>query len=461
MSFQKEIKTIKYTQDLATETESLQFKISNDILKMKEALKDLENEDFFLSEEEVKEVKEVLKSNQKIIKKESQILSYEEILEKAEDKYKNNLTLNSILSKEDLLKLDNNLKNQIQEFNKKYELDSWDYAIAGSTGLVAAILDIFCVQKPLNPTKKFDEKVNGIFNEFTQNIFNKMIPPELSKKLSKLYTIGAPDASTIKDFIKKPNGSFNPINHRLLALSHDPVLGIIFGVLDILNNTCTIIDNGKISILKTTKNSIGEENVFYLIGKMFMHLLSDVNAPSAKGNRGMGLPAPFMGLLKLFENIKVGDSNFGKQVEFMYTNGYDFRQFVATSIPMIIMEVLMRVMYVVKESSINNRDFFEVLKETQPGNLNPRFRMMLTIGYGTSCSINAGKVYVTQDILNANYSSWMGLTLNSFHSLKWAFYDKHMKFWTEYEEKSILELNKTIEDLEIFEKKIDESFSQI
>lgn len=35
--------------------------------------------------------------------------------------------------------------------------------------------------------------------------------------------------------------------HRLLELGHDPVLGFVFGVADILNGTMTTIDkNGKI-----------------------------------------------------------------------------------------------------------------------------------------------------------------------------------------------------------------------
>lgn len=71
--------------------------------------------------------------------------------------------------------------------------------------------------------------------------------------------------------------------------------------------------------------------------------------PPATAIEGMGLPAPFMGLLRMLEGIPVGDSNFGKQIEWMYVNGYDFRQFAATSIPMLIMEVLLRVFYVGKQ----------------------------------------------------------------------------------------------------------------
>ena len=73
----------------------------------------------------------------------------------------------------------------------------------------------------------------------------------------------------------------------------------------------------------------------------------------------------------------MGSSNFGKQIEYMYVNGYDFRQFIVTSIPMSIMEVLMRVFYVAKQVSLGKGAFGETLLDTMPLRLNPRFRMML------------------------------------------------------------------------------------
>lgn len=87
----------------------------------------------------------------------------------------------------------------------------------------------------------------------------------------------------------------------------------------------------------------------------------------------------------------MGSSNFGKQIEYMYVNGYDFRQFIVTSIPMSIMEVLMRVFYVAKQVSLGKGAFGETLLDTMPLRLNPRFRMMLAPGYGTSSAVNAGK----------------------------------------------------------------------
>ena len=96
-------------------------------------------------------------------------------------------------------------------------------------------------------------------------------------------------------------GVLSPTNHRLRALSHDPVLGIIFGIKDMLNGTCTVVQNGQIVVYPSSKGVTDETNIFRLIARMFGHR-HRMLMPLSKGNRGMGLPAPFMGLLRMLED---------------------------------------------------------------------------------------------------------------------------------------------------------------
>lgn len=252
--------------------------------------------------------------------------------------------------------------------------------------------------------------------------------------------------------IGAPSKILSPYNHRLRALSHDPVLGILFGVADMLRGTCTVLTNGKI-VSFPGKSGPMEGNIFQLIGRMLGHLLSDVNAPSANANRGMGLPAPFMGILRMFESIPVSNSNFGKQIEWMYLNGYDFRQFIVSSIPMTIMEALLRISYIAKQIKVYNCTFQESLLDTLPFRLNPRFRIILALSYGTVSAINGGKMYLTQNILNANYAAWMGLIWNGFHSLKWALLDRHLKLWDAVIDAEIQELNDLSTKLDTLEQR--------
>lgn len=370
------------------------------------------------------------------------------IFREAESRYPEALGVQAILSIEDQKELEERLDRQIDNFNVRYGLDLWDYAIAASCGLFAGMLDWLYVKAPPGPTKKkWNEEVDGVFNRVVQKALNKLLPPELSRKLSVACPIGAPDTSIWRDLVGAPAKALNPENHRLRSLAHDPVLGLIFGVLDMLNGTCTVVENGAISSFRTTKSPV-EGNVFQLLGRMLGHLLSDVNAPSPNGNRGMGLPAPFMGLLSMFKGIPVGNSNFGREIEGMYVKGYDFRQFVVTSVPMAIMEVLLRAFYTVKQTKLHDAPFGETLLDTMPFRMNPRFRMILAMAYGTSSAVNAGKVYISKDLLNLSYASWMGLAWNGFHSLKWALLDKHLKLWEGIESAEIAELERIADQVE-------------
>ncbi len=169
----------------------------------------------------------------------------------------------------------------------------------------------------------------------------------------------------------------------------------------------------------------------------------------------MGLPAPFMGLLRLFDNIKIGDSTFDKQIEYMYVNGYDFRQFVTTSVPCMIMEIMMRAFWIVKQHYICNIQWGKALVDTMPIKINPRFRTMLTLGYGVICGCNYGKIHITNNILNLNYTAWMGLLWNSFHSLKWALYGKEMSKWSCIEQIEFKHLQDLVDKIDVLKNDVE------
>lgn len=455
MNFDNQRKSIKMMMDDLHSIENKHDDIRNQISDLKKRVSKLAQANGVSTDSGDVNVIETKKNTPKG----AQIPEYSisQIFDEANKRYKRRVTDSDILTPEEQEETNNRIDYYICEFNRQYSLDGWDYAIAGVCGLIASLLDWFCIRAPIKPTKAFTEKVDGIFNRAVQSAFNYVLPPELSKKLSKLCPIGSADASIVKDCLFGAEGkTLSPLNHRIRELSHDPVLGIIFGVLDMLNNTTTVVNNGAVISYPNMKTNPSDCNIFYLIGKMFGHLCSDVNAPSANGNRGMGLPPPFMGLLRFFDQIKVGDSTFDKQLEYMYVKGYDFRHFVTTSIPCIIMEVLMRTFWIVKQHSLNNVPWGKAIVETLPSKINPRFRIMLTLGYGVMCGCNYGKIYISHEILNLNYSAWMGLAWNSFHSLKWALYDKQIAKWNFVELCEIKLLEKTIDKLEMLEREVED-----
>ncbi|HAS1768217.1 TPA: hypothetical protein I4G43_23600, partial [Enterobacter hormaechei subsp. hoffmannii] len=169
--------------------------------------------------------------------------------------------LATILSTDDLAVVDARIQNHIKEFNDRYALDAWDYAIACGCGLIASMLDLLCVRAPPKPTVSFTAEVDGIFNKQVQKAFNAILPEDLSTKLSDLFPIGAPDSSISSDLVGAAGGVLSPTNHRLRALSHDPVLGIIFGIKDMLNGTCTVVQNGQIVVYPSSKGVTDETNI--------------------------------------------------------------------------------------------------------------------------------------------------------------------------------------------------------
>ena len=440
-SFSDETKAIKLLQDRSEEISSAHSKISDEIAVLKANLAELGSDN--VSKEDGFEDKKKEHLQAMSVSKELIDIDVVDIYREANLANPESLSLDAILTVDDWRSIEATLGARIADFNKRYALDGWDYAIAGACGLFAAMLDLLCVKAPSKPTVEWSRKIDGVFNQAVQKAFNHVLPPDASSTLSKLNPIGGPDASVVSDLIGATQGSINPTNHRLRSLAHDPLLGLIFGVRDMMNGTCTTVVNGEIRIFESIKGSV-EGGIPELLVRMFKHLASDVNAPSAKGNRGMGLPAPFMGLLKMFDGIPVGDSTFGKQIEWMYIQGYDFRQFVVSSIPMMIMELLMRACYVAKQVKVNGESFGQAVMDTMPCMMNPRFRIMLAIAYGTSSAVNAGKMYITGNILNANYASWMGLAWNGFHALKWSLLDRHLKLWGEIEAKEIEEIESLV-----------------
>lgn len=431
-----EIKAIKLLQQGVNEVSNSHLEIDQDLEDIKEFLSKAEKDGSYL---EISEISLESNTPKKEFNK-----SFSDIVKIANKEIKEDVSFRDILSNDDLLEIDNKVNTYVKVFNKKHELDAWDYAISGGVGVFCGILDVLFIKKPLKYRAKYSQKVDGLFNQWSQSSINKLIPTELSKILEKSFKIGGADSRISQDFSSSISGKFNPINHRLKSLNHDPILAFFIGALDVMNGTCTIVDNGSVKVLKTVRGASGDYSFFEALGMMFGHLASDFNAPSSKGNRGMGIPAPLIGLFGALKGINIGGKDIAEISEYMYINGYDSRHFATLSIPVLINEILIRVLYIIKEVKCNNRTFIDVFKETIPLNISPRFRMVLNLSYGGMVAINAGKVVITKNILNANYAMWMVFTWHTLHSIQWLLWTKNVELQKYIDKK----LKKDMKDLQ-------------
>ncbi len=208
--------------------------------------------------------------------------------------------------------------------------------------------------------------------------------------------------------------------HRLLSLGHDPLLGFVVGVMDIMSGRMTTIDKaGKLaSQVMEGFSDRKEANIFAAIAKQLIHLKSDVST-------SMGLPAPRMGLFNFLQIGSIGpdDQTIAEVVQYMYHEGYDFIHFCSLSIPVMITEVIIRLYYTIRRLR-EGRSLKESVPITTDRVKYPKVATILFIAHSAATAINAGKVCFTKDPLAINYPQWLAFAKYSFGQLKWVLIKK-------------------------------------
>lgn len=303
------------------------------------------------------------------------------------------------------------------EYNQLHRLDKYDITISIAAGLLGAAIDILLVGIP----KKTPEGVKGgPLSNYMRDWFDKQFPEEEMEKLANSKVSKVPyDAQDNRNTAIHVEG-LSAYYHRLLSLGHDPLLGLIFGVADILTGRMTTIDKtGKI-VSQVMENYADrkETDIFAAIAKQIIHFKSDITT-------SMGLPAPMMGLFNFLQFGKIGDyeQTISEIVQGMYYEGYDFIHFCTLSIPVMIVEVVTRIGYAFKHI----KEGYSV-KESIPFSMNrekhPKLATMLFIGHSAATAVNAGKVYFTQNPMAINYPQWIAFAKYSYKQLKWVLIDK-------------------------------------
>lgn len=272
-------------------------------------------------------------------------------------------------------------------------LDRYDYALSVAAGVIAGLLDIFMVRIPHMPegARLPGLSKQGWLSDLVEKSFGRILPPEKINILEAAYKVPY-DAATSKG-LKIPIPGLYPKTHRWHSLGHDPVLGFFFGVSDILKgNLTTIGSDGVLIIQKTAGPFMDGQNLFVrlfgAIQQQAGHLLSDVNT-------AQGVPPPLMPLLQLckFGKIGPGEHTVGDFARYMYRTGYDFRHFIACSLPVMAIEVIVRVGYMARALYQGKK-----ITEAIPSASSVKLRRQLLIAHGVATLMNAGKVYVTQNV---------------------------------------------------------------
>jgi hypothetical protein len=320
-----------------------------------------------------------------------------------------------------------------EEFSLKgANCDKYDYMIAGTCGLIGGLIDVFFVGLP----------GQGVLTNFTDDLANNAVqkfakfngwngPREGSDPTAS--AIGFLEQNFKVNYDHRHGGDVDGVfkmstkNHHIKSLGHSPdLVGLFFSILDQFNSTAHFVDSGRIISMETDTFELKGANVISKIFAGFTnwlgHLFSDVAGSSGAKGRGSGIPIPFFSLLQFLNFGEFGQhrQTFAKVAVQVFEQGYDLRHGMALAIPVLVTELLTRLMWVVKQRVYHKRPW----DKCTPTDNNPELRRMLLIGHGSLCVVDTTDAALRsggdmiQFMLRSNLIAWVRFGTIALKELK-------------------------------------------
>ena len=196
-----------------------------------------------------------------------------------------------------------------------------------------------------------------------------------------------------------------PQTHRVQTFGHDPLLGWIYGTMDILRGTLAGVGGGAMKTL-----DIGDaptDNVAVALGLEAMHLLSDIVTST-------GLPLPgWTALLIIDHRLPGARHSVADLSRWMYVKGYDTWHAPSLAAPLLAIEVVTRGYLALRQAfDPAYRDELDTerlrIGSERVGEL-PRYELMTLIARSVAAAGNAGRFALSgANPLNLNVAIWMG-----------------------------------------------------
>lgn len=313
-------------------------------------------------------------------------------------------------------KLDEN-ENTLKKLTP--ECDKTDYILAAASGAICGLMDIFLVGKAGesaigNITDKWFEnrtmdfaKICGWHGNSDSSLSSAI--KYLEKKFKIPYDqTGAGDAARLVF-------DLNPRNHHFKSLGHNPsLLGLFFSILDQFANTSHFVSEGELISLQEADDKfvLQGDNISAKLFCGFInwlgHLISDMSGSSASKGRGMGIPSPLLAwtndIIAIKRKLNISNIGFDKAINKfaleIYKQGYDLRFEAAKAVPVIVNELLVRMVYSIRrlvryfmDDQNRDRSFGLMRKSCEPFS-NASVKRMLTVAHGTFCLLDAGDALI-------------------------------------------------------------------
>lgn len=301
----------------------------------------------------------------------------------------------------------------------KPDCDAIDYALAASSGALCGLLDVFLIGKP------GESPLGDITDKWFENRtcdFARICGWKGNDENPTKSAIGFLERTFKVPYDQRGCGDsgsmvfgLNPSNHHFKSLAHNPsLLGLFFSILDQFTNSSHFVTNGELIELVEAdgKFQLRGTNVF---GKLWCgfanwigHLMSDVSGASGSITRGTGIPSPLWtwtnSIIAIKAKLHIPTNQFDKDINDLALNlfneGYDIRFQTAQAIPVLINELVVRLLYAIRrmmkyysQTEKECRSFKDLWNACEPFK-NATVKRMLTVAHGTFCLIDIGDATV-------------------------------------------------------------------
>jgi|GEM_PF-2399462 len=213
--------------------------------------------------------------------------------------------------------------------------DSVDWGIVLTAGVIASLLDTLLVGTP-----KLSELLGKEYpgSPLTTWLKDKercrLINEQFFKKFEAVAKVPFDASTTIAtDGLV---AGLTPAAHRLMSPGHDPLIGYLVGVSNIMHGTGTYFD--KFGNLIRIASDADPVDLTTALITQTQHLLSDWMTPA-------GVPAPGFSVLQAFSArtpFALGDSSVRDMSRYMYLKGYDLRHSFTMGITPGVVSALIR-----------------------------------------------------------------------------------------------------------------------
>ena len=201
--------------------------------------------------------------------------SWENLCAEAESVVGGSCELESIFTEAELKSNELAIQQLNKEYNQIHKLDKTDIAISAIAGIVGAAVDILMVGIPQKGPEGLEA---GTLSNFIRKKFDGAFPADEMEKLANSKESKVPfDAQDNRNTTIRVEG-LSAYYHRLLSLGHDPLLGFVVGVFDILTGRMTTIDKTGKFVSQVMENYADrkESNIFAALAKQLAHFKSDI-----------------------------------------------------------------------------------------------------------------------------------------------------------------------------------------